>query len=249
MEMKVPSVPVPLMLYDPTLQTIESLSHATFTQVLDESESGESTSKIVKVGDLSYKILTKQDHLDSLKQRTLNSVSENVFGSNDDLIETYSHKALSEARSEPGDSNLQQGVHPGVSVVLKVLDSDHFLSKLPSSLRSFIEETIDVIRTRDVFTQKTQYSFTFSKLNLSIMLQQVDGGLDVSISLLDEKMKALFTDETRELLFNALKEAFPDEKIEVSFVEEGTFANNDQADKESTRDSPPDEEFSDDDSE
>ena len=81
------------------------------------------------------------------------------------------------------------------------------------------------------------------------MLQQVDGGLDVSISLLDEKMKALFTDETRELLFNALKEAFPDEKIEVSFVEEGTLANNDQADKESTPDSPPDEEFSDDDSE
>jgi hypothetical protein len=238
--------PVPI---DPTLQAIEAISKATFTQVLEASEKGNATSNIVQVGDLAYKVLSEDEALESLKQSTMTHIAEVV-----DEEDTRTNVTASQSARESDDSTnqkgdaLYQGVHPGVSVVLKVLDSNAFISQLPHSLQSFIEETVDVIRTRDLFTQKTQYTFNFSKLNLSVIMQLNNGVLDVDVFLLDEQLKALFTDETKGLLFNALQEAFPDEKIELNFVEDAdSVGSESQQDSSFSQGQGQDEDHSDDD--
>jgi hypothetical protein len=237
MDIKAPNLSGPSMSNDPVLQTIDAISRANFTQVLQESEQGRASSKLVQVGDLSYKVMSDVDDLELLKSSRFNQMTDKLIKSDEQVLNEGSSQSSFDSSSskDSSDTSLPQGVHPGVAVILKVLDSETFVSRLPSSLRSFIEETVNIIRTRDLFTQKTHYSFSFSQLNLSILLQQADGALQVSISLLDEKLKSLFNDETKGLLFNALQEAFPDEKIELSFIDETALNTQNKSGEDSSQ--------------
>jgi len=228
-------------------KAIEFLGALSFDQILTETKSGKNVEdKYVKVSDHLYKV--QRDDSVSAFDSTPDPKKElpKVESLSYDKIETDEHE-LSKKIDEPKQQNPQPH-HQGYALNLLILNKDAFLSKLPESLRSFIKETVDVVKIQKGLFDDTSYKFSFKELNLNVLIEERDQKIVIRIELTKADIKEkLFTEENNKLLLQALKKELSEDNIELEFVytesesnspsdQESTNQSSEEADEEPTED-------------
>lgn len=199
-----------------TQQFIETVSFESF---LDEKSSGKTDSKFIQVGEQTYKVVDETLDMASLAHDIDETRTKQAFSSNSAAAAQEYNDDL-ESKSTDLNPQYGQGVHSGILVNLIPVNAQAFIAELPQSLRGFIEETVSVIRTRNLQTNESQYIFRFDKLNLEISIRNTDHKLVIDVKVEDEALKqSLFSDENKALLFSALQQELQNKDIELNFVE------------------------------
>lgn len=211
-----------------TQQFIETVS---FESYLDDKSKGNSDAKFIQVGEQTYKVVDDSQDLTHLKHEVDEKIVEKSFTSATSVVLENSDDM--DKKSSDLDGQYGQGVHSGILVNLIPINAQAFIAELPQSLRGFIEETVSVIKTRNLQTQESQFIFRFDKLNLEISIRNTDHKLIIDVKVEDEALKqSLFSDDNKALLFSALQQELQNKDIELNFVdslgeESGTFSDSD----------------------
>lgn len=201
----------------PTQQFIETIS---FESYLDEKSQGKTESRFIQVGEQTYKVVDDTKPAVNLQHDIDEAITKKAFES--DSVVVTNPAAQDDADSAQQDANNSQntGVHSGILVNLIPINTQAFIAELPQSLRGFIEETVSVIKTRNLLTQESQFLFKFEKLNLEISIRNTDHKLVIDVKVEDEALKqSLFSDENKALLFSALQQELQNKDIELNFVD------------------------------
>ena len=180
----------------------------------------EGEARVVEIGDLKFKVEVEDRVSNTLKAATLTSNVKNDadVASSRDQSDTPEPKA--QTKAEP-DAPKQQGVHPGVTLNLRLLDPSQLTAKLPNSVRSLIEQTVQVIKIYRQDIEDVQYKFKFAHLNMEVSVADIDDKLQIKISVQDGELKQdMYSEENQKLLLNVLQQEFGDEDIELIFVDE-----------------------------
>ena len=209
-----------------------SQSELSFLSFLNQEASvqtmSDQRSSYIKVGDMTYRATSES------KSFELSKKSERVRS----LDEKPVQNTQSEYRQD-GDSNSgnidERGVHPGILVNIQPMDDSIFMATLPQSLRSFIQETVTVIR-QIKSSERDLYIFKFNTIDLNVMIQQVDDSLLIQVQSGEKSLMQDFSrPENLEKLYQILQARFPDLLIEIQIVDEDIFASTLQQDSGSDR--------------
>jgi len=206
---------------------IHRLAAVGFSDIFNEEKSAAVTRPIVKIGEQQYRVLEVEDNASPRKD----SSDQSIFSPNS--IESKSIQPVREqASAQPRDTaphddaqastpSQPLGVHPGIVIFLNPVNPKDFLAKLPTSLRSFIEETVKIVRQK-ALDGSSNYRFSFSELKLDILFENGANGMTIRILSEEATVKSsLLTKENQTILYNVLQQEFPNETIHVVFEETG----------------------------
>ena len=212
-------------------EVINRLAHAGFGDVFNEETTNPKSLPVVQIGEQKYRVSdveedrlslrkdNEDDPLGMLPSRESKSQPASVKST-----ENSSQKQDSkndEAKSGPSQSS---GVHPGLVIFLNPINSREFLEKLPTSLRSFIQDTVKIIKQKSA-DGSTQFRFSFSELKLDISFENDSQGMKIRISSEEGTLRSsLFSKENQALLHNVLQKEFPDDAVQVIFNDGGQSA-------------------------
>lgn len=199
-----------------TQQFIESVSFESF---LDHKSKGKMDSKFIQVGEQTYKVVEDSPEFSALQHDVDESITDKSFNSAV-IVASQDQGDDADRKQSDMDGQYGHGVHSGLLVNLIPVNAQAFIAELPQSLRGFIEETVSVIKTRNLQNQDSQYIFRFDKLNLEISIRNSDHKLVIDVKVEDESLKqSLFSDENKALLFSALQQELENKDIELNFVD------------------------------
>jgi hypothetical protein len=216
----------------PNQQFIESIS---FESYLDEKSEGKTASRFIQVAEQTYKVVDDPTNLLDSQQKSDDAKVQKAFESSSSASVTVQDETDAPQQQ---DTAQNQGVHSGVLVNLIPVNTQAFIAELPQSLRGFIEETVSVIKTKNLLTQESQFLFRFEKLNLEITIRNIDHKLVIDVKVEDESLKqSLFSDDNKALLFSALQQELQKQDIELNFIDTLAAESETQSDGEHGSDS------------
>ena len=198
---------------------LEFLGTLSFGEVLEDTRQGKSVDKkFLKVSDFVYQVsiddsFFSDQTVEADKQKALRQETSR-YSIDSEPSEEHSVTADDATPNQPKES-----LYYGMALNLEHKSS--FLSKLPDSLKTFINETVHIMKSKDLF-QDTTYKFTFKELNLTVLLKEVDNRLVIRVEFSQENLKdSLFTDDNNKLLLQALKKELADDtlELEVAYTE------------------------------
>ncbi len=209
---------------DPLLSTIESLaSTISFESVLNQSnEVKDKNTKIVHVGGMNYQILDAEES-------DFFGVTPEALKKKEDEVKAEPQGEKTADQNPEGPKSPMQGaqeqvqkpltgIHPGITIRLIPIDASDFFSKLPHSLRSFIKESVEIIKSIQFGTQNPSYLFKFDKLDLQVQFESKESSLHIQIASKNADLLKELEDNRKELMI-ALQKEFK-EDIELVIVSE-----------------------------
>jgi hypothetical protein len=194
----------------------DSIVETPFLSVLKQ-ESKESP-QFIKVGDITYR--TTSD------KKTFQTFNTNKIGTN---ITDKTEKTIDKSDHDPGhvpDESLNEeskAFQSGLQIQLSPVNSDQFLKQLPHALRSFIQETVSVIK-QVKSTGSDIYIFKFEKVNLNVAMQYSEDKLVIIIQAGEALLADQFSkQENLQRLHQILQQRFSEMEITIRIVDEETF--------------------------
>jgi hypothetical protein len=107
------------------------------------------------------------------------------------------------------------------SFILQPLNPTLFIQKLPTILKAFIKEIVQIVKVKN----QEIYQFTFSKLNLDITVQNKDNILFILIKTQDKKLAKVLTSKEEGLL-QYLREVLLKDKVVLKIHNEEKYNTN-----------------------
>ena len=188
---------------DPTSSFLDELpsSIEKFSDVI-ESEKKQSTAKIIKVEDLTYKVEADSDPLTKKVEDKPVQKNDSVVNKDEDI-------------KQQDDNN--EIVVPLFQLQIIPLDTKPFISQLPHNLTSFIKEMVVIFKTYNESIKAYDYNFQFKNLNLDVLFSQLDNGVKIVVSISDKELQKDLTKDRQELMASYLKKELDLEQIELEF--------------------------------
>jgi hypothetical protein len=199
------------------------------TEFINSLSFGEIFSEISKGNSVQDKFV-KDDNNNNLYKVLSDEIVETK--NTDTQKITYSEIKVSYAEDTPSEEstpskqsedsqkqNQQHAIHHGISLNLLILNKDAFVNKLPSSLKSFINETVEIVKSKNGLFNDTTYKFSFKELDLKVLIQEIDSKVVIKIELSSLELKEkLFTEENNKILLESLKKELAEDDIELEFI-------------------------------
>lgn len=229
-----------------SLSQLDKLIEISFNNVQEQVETQSAKDhKFVKLGGLTYQLIDEEsDNLnfkDNLQHRHLSFKDEMKASSDSDS--TFQKQSDNNSKHNDGDHNLYVAINHGLIIRLLPQNPAAFLNDLDSSLRNFIKDTVEIIKN----LEKKEYQFKFGNLDLDVLIKQDDNKLTIKLTSEFSDFNIKLTEQDRLQLVNLLQQDFPDEEIEVVFLEDETMSNFDHDKDQNQQEKPPRESGSDND--
>lgn len=159
---------------------------------------------VVKIGDLTYRIKTASDE-----------------GGNSAKPESGNGNQSDSEKKEPQNVEPQAYLPLGSILHIQAINPALFLSKLTPSLRSFITETVEIIRKTNPLEKTDQVTFKFDNIPLHIRMDVSEGRITITVSVTGED-KELLRDlnKHKQALTAILQQEFPEDDLHLLVIGE-----------------------------
>ncbi len=195
----------------PNSGTLSIETETSFLSFLKEEKGNKNNSKFIKVGNETYRANTTT--VQPRYQETQNSTQD------------IPDRTDTESDSNETPDNETPVFQHGILVQLSPLNLEPFHSQLSQTLRSFIQETVQVIKQVNS-TGSDLYIFNFAKINLNVAIQRADDTLIIYIQAGETTLaEEFYKSENIDQLQRLLKERFLDLEIELRIVDESHFSS------------------------
>ncbi|RAP38737.1 hypothetical protein DID80_02475 [Candidatus Marinamargulisbacteria bacterium SCGC AAA071-K20] len=204
-----------------SLKHLDALIDISFNSVSKDTKvNTDLESRFVKVGGLTYKFLAA-DPLEgsdkdakALKDQITNqSFEQEMKARSADQLDP--NEPTPKPTDQDKDFTLYAAINHGLVIRLLPQNPLLFLEDLNGNLRNFIKDTVEIIRNLD----KNEYQFKFGKMDLEVHIRHDENKLFVQLVRGKNGDIPMLTEEDRINLINLLQKDYPDEEIEVNFVE------------------------------
>ena len=186
----------------PVESFIDFVSNLKFNDVLQQ-ESVLDSAAIIKVGDMTYRVMESEDLSETIPQNDYNHSSD-----------TFSDKK--EGGSYVEDLSTDY-VPPLLHLHIVPVQPDVFLAQLPHHLSSFIQELVSIVKQYNVKTNFNEFHFQFKRLNLDIMLSKQDELLKIVIQVGDKSLQQELNSERQKSMIQFLSNKLDSTNIDVEF--------------------------------
>ena len=187
---------------NPVESFIDFVANLKFNDVLKQEAYSDSAA-IIKVGDMTYRVLDSDESADSTNADTVN---------NDQDV------SLKVGDGDGGAVDLTQDyVPPLLHLHIVPIQPDVFLAQLPHHLSSFIQELVSIVKQYNVKTNLNEYHFQFKRLNLDIMLSKQDELLKIVIQVGDKSLQQELNSERQKSMIQFLSNKLDSTNIDVEF--------------------------------
>jgi hypothetical protein len=177
------------------------ISGLNFHDFYEGEKKKSSFNKIVKAGEMNYKVIDDADILFKASGQSLSTLNQEKTG---DFVDSSSSQAL---------ENTQNILH----VQLSPLNIAPFIEQMPQHITTFINELAAVVKRIQNKSGEIDYRFHFKKLNLDISLSHKQGGLAIVIYFGNESFQDEFTNKKQEAMLLQLQTMLDQDNIELEF--------------------------------
>lgn len=215
---------------------LDFLGALSFGEVLEDTRQGKSVDKkFLKISDFVYQVSIDDSFFSDQESENLKKDVFSEEKSRYSLADNSSEDRSLSSDDSSSPSQPKESLYYGLALNLVMFEhKSSFLSKLPDTLRNFINETVHIMKSKDLF-QDTMYKFTFKELDLTVLLKEVDDRLIIRVEFSQENLKdTLFTEDNNKLLLQALKKELSDDTLELEVVY--TEAQSQESDKRDSDD-------------
>ena len=186
----------------PVESFIDFVSNLKFNDVL-QKESVLDSAAIIKVGDMTYRVMESEDLSETVSQNDYNHSGD-----------TFSDKKEGGSYAEDLSTDY---VPPLLHLHIVPVQPDVFLAQLPHHLSSFIQELVSIVKQYNVKTNLNEFHFQFKRLNLDIMLSKQDELLKIVIQVGDKSLQQELNSERQKSMVQFLSNKLDSTNIDVEF--------------------------------
>ena len=186
----------------PVESFIDFVSNLKFNDVL-QKESVLDSAAIIKVGDMTYRVMESEDFSELTPQNDYNQSGD-----------TFSDKKEGGSYAEDLSTDY---VPPLLHLHIVPVQPDVFLAQLPHHLSSFIQELVSIVKQYNVKTNLNEFHFQFKRLNLDIMLSKQDELLKIVIQVGDKSLQQELNSERQKSMVQFLSNKLDSANIDVEF--------------------------------
>jgi hypothetical protein len=186
----------------PSSSFIDFISNLNFLNTYKKASS-ESNSKIIKVGEMTYKVIEEAQTTDEE-----NMITQNEFKRSDN-------------KNEKTEDSQQDGSNEYITPILQVqiipIQADHFLAQLPVHLSRFIKDLVSIVKQYNIQSRTMDYHFKFNDLNMSVICSKKEDALTIVIQVGDEALQKELNKKHQDHMISYLKTELDSEKVDVKF--------------------------------
>ena len=186
----------------PSSSFINFISNLNFSNAYEEAVIDQHP-KIIKVGEMSYKVL----------EEDRNETSYFTKSDKDQRNKSESDASKQELSvDEPRDY-----VTPILQLQIVPIQADHFLAQLPVHLSHFIKDLVSIVKQYNIQSSTMDYHFKFKNLEMNVICSKKDEALKIIIQVGDKELQNELNKKYQDHMVSYLKKELDNENLAVEF--------------------------------
>lgn len=180
---------------------LNQLGAEVFSDVMEDVSKGKQQVAIVEIGPLSYKVIPESSSDASLKPEKSVDTEKQTFSDNGK------------------DNDAGPLPIPFVASQWQIipLQTDTFITQLPTHLSEFIQRVATVIQRYHNDTGQVNVRFHFKSLNISVHIERADESMKIALSFSDPSLHQMFDEATQLQLKRYLEQQLNMENLDLVY--------------------------------